>query len=385
MTSRERKELRYQRRQEKRKEKRKALIESIGSAEEVFNFHDMFVFGEQCCRGVMWKQSTQNFHRHLFSRTAMNRKRALNNYKMKRLVRFSINERGKTRMIEAPHIDDRQIHKTLTQKVLLPLYEPRLIYDNGASLKKKGLKFSQDYFDSRLRRHIRKYGMAGWVIIADFKGFFPNADRNIVKAKHAEIKDDIIRSIADKVTDAGYGDRGLPLGVEPSQIEMIALPSSIDSYMNCQCRVCTGHYMDDYHIIVPPHIDPNDAMLKFSRKAKEYGIIVSKNKTQIIPFGKPLKFCKSKRVFYGISIVRSGCRESVKRCRRKIAKFSRSDMKYEDIYTSVTSSLSYLQITRNHKRVLKLKRFFYARFGFSCEKIEEFRRKDAVYNTQKVS
>ena len=127
----------------------------------------------------------------------------LNDYKMKRLIRFTINERGKTRPIEAPHIDDRQIHKTLTQKALLPLYEPRLVYDNGASLKGKGLKFSQDYFDVMLRKHIRKYGMNGSMIIADFKGFFPNADRSIVKAKHAEIKDDTLRSIADTVTGAG--------------------------------------------------------------------------------------------------------------------------------------------------------------------------------------
>lgn len=143
--------------------------------------------------------------------------------------------------------------------------------------------------------------------------------------------------------------------------------------------------MDDYHIIVPPHIDPNGLMLKFSSKAKEYGITVSENKTQIVPIGKSFKFCKAKRVFYDTNIVRSGCRESVKRCRKKINKFSHSDMKYEDIYASVTSSLSYLEMTRNHNRVLKLRRLFYAKFGFSCEKIEEFRRRDAIHNTQKIS
>lgn len=46
---------------------------------------------------------------------------------------------GKIRPIDAPHITDRQIHKTLCNEVLIPLYSPSMIYDNGASQKGKGL------------------------------------------------------------------------------------------------------------------------------------------------------------------------------------------------------------------------------------------------------
>ena len=41
-------------------------------------------------------------------------------------------ERGKVRPIDAPHVSDRQIHKTLCNEALVPLYSPGMIYDNGA-------------------------------------------------------------------------------------------------------------------------------------------------------------------------------------------------------------------------------------------------------------
>ena len=384
MNSEERRKARYERRQAKRKANRRKVLESIGSAEEVFNYHDMFKYGEVCCKNVMWKQSVQTFHRHLFSRTAANRKRALNNYKPKRLCSFHINERGKKRHIEAPHIDDRQIQKTFSKKVLLPLYLPRMIYDNGASLQGKGLIFSQKQMDKALRRHVKRYGFNGCIIMADFKGFFPNADKDIVKSRHTEIEDHILRRMADVITDLGKS--GLPLGVEPSQIEMIALPSKLDNYMACQMGLQGfGHYMDDYHILVPPDRDPREVVAVFEEKAAELGIEVSSDKTQIIPFGKPFKYCKMKRMYKG-KIIKRGCPDSIKRARRKFKKFARTEMLYEDIYTAVNSIITYFERTNNHKTVLRLRRLFFGMFGFSCEKVTYFRERgnDGVYLSQEV-
>ena len=181
MTSEERSAARRQREEQRRREKKMERLEQIGTAEDVFSFDKMYKYGKQCCRGVNWKQSIQNFDAQLFSRTAVNRKHVLNGGKPKKLREFTLNERGKTRNIEAPHVDDRQVQKTVTKEVLLPMYLPQLIYDNGASLKGKGLHFSQRLLDQRLREHKKRYGMNGYVIVADFKGFFPNADRNVIK------------------------------------------------------------------------------------------------------------------------------------------------------------------------------------------------------------
>ena len=140
MTSQERHEARYQRRRAARRARQEARCAALGSLEEVFSYHTMFKYGRKCCNGVRWKQSTQNFERHLFSNTAKQRRLILaKRWRPKKYVHFTVCERGKIRGIDAPHITDRQIHKVISKEVLEPLYDPSMIYDNGASRIGKGL------------------------------------------------------------------------------------------------------------------------------------------------------------------------------------------------------------------------------------------------------
>ena len=139
MTSQERHEARFQRRKAKRLERKQARCDSLGPMNKVFSYRKMFFYGKKCCNGVRWKQSVQNFEGHLFSGTATRRRTVLEQtWKPKACSHFTLRERGKIRPIDAPHITDRQIHKTLCNEVLIPLYSPSMIYDNGASQKGKG-------------------------------------------------------------------------------------------------------------------------------------------------------------------------------------------------------------------------------------------------------
>lgn len=114
MNSQERREARYQRRKAKRQAKKQARSDSLGSVNQVFSYRKMFFYGRKCCNGVRWKQSVQNFEAHLFSGTAKRRREVLDGtWKPKSCTHFTLRERGKVRPIDAPHITDRQIHKTL--------------------------------------------------------------------------------------------------------------------------------------------------------------------------------------------------------------------------------------------------------------------------------
>lgn len=176
MTSQERHEARYQRRRAARRARQEARCAALGSLEEVFSYHTMFKYGRKCCNGVRWKQSTQNFERHLFSHTAKQRRRILaKRWRPKKYVHFTVCERGKIRGIDAPHITDRQIHKVISKEVLEPLYDPSMIYDNGASRIGKGLHWQIKRIKQQLARHYRKYGRAGGVLLLDLKKFFPYA------------------------------------------------------------------------------------------------------------------------------------------------------------------------------------------------------------------
>ena len=329
----------------------------------------MFKLGRECCNGVRWKQSTQNFERHLFSGTAARRRQILaGKYKQKGYSRFTLCERGKTRIVDAPHIQDRQIQKVLTRKVLLPCYQPLLIYNNGASLKGKGLDFAKRELKRDLANHFRRYGLDGHVIITDFSGFFPNASHEYIKSQHKSIKiDNKICALLDGILDNFSG--GVPLGVEPSQVEMINYPSKLDNYVTCQLGLSGfGHYMDDYYLLIPPKLNPKDILNKFKAKALENKLVINDRKTKIIKFGQPFRFCKSKYcVTETGKIIVHGGRDAIKRACGKLqklqAKFQRGEVSVLDIWAIVQACRNYYSKSNDYGRLLRLRRKAFELYG----------------------
>lgn len=376
---------RYQRRKAKREANKVHRCIDVGELKDVFTYNDMYKAGKKCCNGVRWKNSAQRFEMHLFSGTARRRRLLLQGaWTPTAYVHFTISERGKTRPIDAPRIQDRQVHKVYTQKVLLPLYLPSMIYNNGASLPGKGFEFSKRELREDLRWHFRRYGRNGYIILIDFKQFFPSVSHAEIFRRHETlILNRDIRKVGDDVVNTVRGGKGLPLGVEPSQAEMIAFPSALDNYIKCQLSIqCAGHYMDDYYVIVPPDRDPKEIMRLIVAKAESLKLTISKSKSRIVPLTKPFRYCKAKYTLTETGkVIVNGNRDGVKRARRKIKAFHKKiadgEMSYEDLWTSVNGMLAYFESYNDHKRILRLRRLFYAIFGLSPEKIENFRMRGA--------
>lgn len=359
----------------------------VGGLEDVFGYHDMYKAGKHCCNGVRWKSSTQNFEMHLFSGTAKRRRLIMEGrWVPGAYVHFMLSERGKTRPIDAPRIQDRQIHKVFTKRVLLPLYTPSMIYNNGASLPGKGFEFSKRELKEDLRWHFRRYGREGSIILIDFKQFFPTVSHEELFKRHEQLLlHPDIKKIGDDVINTVPGPLGLPLGVEPSQAEMIAFPSALDNFIKCQLGMkCAGHYMDDYYVIVPPDQDPKEIMALIVAKATSLKLTVSIAKSKIIPLTKPFKYCKAKFTLTETGrVIMCGNRGGIKRARRKVkafyGKIQNGEMTYEDLWTSINGILAYFGGYNDHRRVLKLRRLFYAIFGFSPERIENFRMRGETH------
>jgi len=360
MTSQERREARYQRRRAKRQAKKQGRSHSLGGLEKTFTYRKMFQWGWKCCKGVNWKQSVQNFRLHLFSGTA-------------RRVHFALRERGKVRPIDAPHIVDRQVHKVLCNEVLIPLYKPGMIYDNGASQRMKGLHWAYRRLSDQLRWHFRRYGRSGGIFLLDLKGYFPNAPHAAIYRRHEQlILDPGLRRVADTIiqnSPCPTPGRGMPLGIEPSQQEMVALPSSIDNYIKCQLGIhVMGHYMDDYYIALPDIEELKKVAREIVRRFEAMGIRVSKRKCKIIPFTKPFRFCKVRFTLTESGAVkRNGCRDGMKRSRRKLKFFQREVAAGR---RTIAEAAEYMQSQRayyrsfdDHGRLLRLERLAYAIFG----------------------
>ena len=343
MTSEQRREARYRRRQTRRQAKRKAHSDALGPIEEVFSYRAMFFYDRKCCNGVRWKASTQRFEMHLFSGTAKRRRKILNGtWKPGKTAHFTLKERGKVRPIDAPHIEDRQVYKVLTKKVLVPLYVPSMIYDNKASQKGGGLHFHYRRLAKHLRDHYRKHGLEGALFL--------------------------MRQLADLVVAAVPGGVGMPLGVEPSQQEMVALPSSLDNRIKAQLSIHgAAHYMDDYYTILPSKQAAEVTAADVIGHAEAMGLQVNAGKSKVVPFSRPFRFCKAKFQVTNTGAVKiHGCRDGMKRARRKLrlfqARVASGEMTVEQVAQWLQTPISYYENFNDHGRVLKLRRLFYAIF-----------------------
>lgn len=376
MTSQERHEARYQRRKAKRQERKQARCDNLGPVDKVFSYRKMFYYGRKCCNGVRWKQSVQNFEGHLFSGTAKRRREVLDGtWKPKKCTHFTLRERGKVRPIDAPHITDRQIHKTLCNEVLVPLYNPCMIYDNGASQKGKGLHWHYRRLKEQLHWHYRRYGREGAVLLLDLKGFFPNAPHNLLYQRHRELLLNVdFQRIANTViqySPCPTPGRGMPLGVEPSQQEMVAMPSKIDNWIKCQAGVhCAGHYMDDYLLIFPTIEEAKFMGHEIVRRFEAAEIRVNKRKCKVIPLTKPSRLPFTLTETGKIKV--NGSRDGVKRARRKLklfhSEFKESKRPLEEINQYMECQSAYYRNFNDHGRLLRLRRLYHAIFfgGAEC-------------------
>lgn len=227
-----------------------------------------------------------------------------------------------------------------------------------------------------VRRELReRHLLEARASLMDYKQFFPSASHAALYERHKRLlKHPNIREIADQIVRTIPGGYGLPLGVEVSQMEMVALPSPVDNFIKCQLHIKgASHYMDDYPILVPPDRDPKEILNRIVEKAAQYGLTVSIAKTRICPLSQPFKYCKAKfRLTETGRVVINGNRKSVSRARHKFKalkkKYDSGERTFEDVRASIQGSIAYFENYDDHNRVLKLRRLAYSLFGFKLDK-----------------
>ena len=104
-----------------------------------------------------WKESVQKYELNILSNLYCLQQDLLNNkYSPAPFFEFKLQDRGKIRWIKANTIRDRIVRHALCDNVLNPLLEKSLIYDNGASIKGKGISFTRKRLETHLHRFFRK-------------------------------------------------------------------------------------------------------------------------------------------------------------------------------------------------------------------------------------
>lgn len=371
MNSKERHEARYLRRKARREAKLHERQKAVGALAEAMRYSNLYNAGKAACKGVRWKTSTINFELRIFSRTARTHRRLMQKkWRSKKPCTFMLTERGHLRKIDAPHIEDRQVHKAFCRYVLRPLYYPHMIYDNGASMENKGFSFAINRLISFLRRWYRLNGTDGYAVSVDFKGYFPNAPHKTIEGIHDRlIADPDLRELADYLLNV-FGPIGMALGVETSQTEAGILPNRIDHTMKDHERVkCLERYMDDTSFLVKTKEEAAQRLDTMREATTHEGLIMNEAKTHVTPLTGWFRYCQWRfHMTDSGGLVIKPSRRSVTNMHHKLNAFKRlvdkGEMTIECVCNDYNCWKAYVKKSNCHNILLKANRHFYRLFGF---------------------
>jgi len=151
-----------------------------------------------------WKESTQkiilNYLTYIFKIKDDLRNRTLVNDPTDE---FELRERGKIRPITSLSTKDRIIRHALCDEVLLPEVRKKIIYDNGASIKGRGISHARKRFEIHLHKSFNEFGSEAYILFGDFRKFYDNIIHATVKRMLLELvnNDEFIAWLLDVVFD----------------------------------------------------------------------------------------------------------------------------------------------------------------------------------------
>lgn len=279
-----------------------------------------------------WKESTQrvmiNYLTCIFQILDDLRNRTLVNDPT---GEFPLNERGKIRPITSLSTKDRIVRHALCDEVLLPKVRRKIIYDNSASIKGRGISHARKRFEIHLRKAYREYGSEAHILFGDFKKFYDNIIHEIVKKALLELvdNDEFISWLLDVIfdsfkidvsymTDEEYSTcltevfdklkyrqtipkdiltgekfmaKSVNIGDQISQIIGVFYPHRIDTYVKfVRSQRYFGRYMDDWYLICKTKEELMDIYNGICEIAQELGIHINTKKTRIVKLCSSYKF-----------------------------------------------------------------------------------------------
>lgn len=349
------------RRQQEREEKRKKFIKEYDNFENIASLKSLYTSAKKASNGVSWKASVQRYLLSILFKIQKTRRELLAGKDVRKgFIEFDLCERGKIRHIRSVHFYERVVQKALCKYVLYPAMTKDIIFDNCASQKDKGTLFATNRLTEHLRKYYRKYKRNGYILMIDFKGYFESIYHEPLKQTFREkFSNTNIIKLADDFVDA-FGDRGLGLGSETSQINAIHHINKIDHYLKEVERLkYYGRYMDDSYIIHPNKKYLQNLLKLLDDKLSKYGVIINHKKTNILDLKHGFTYLKTKFFITDKGkIIRKACRDSITRERRKLKRqhkiFAQEKIKLAEIeqsYQSWRGSMKYRNASRTVKNM----------------------------------
>ncbi len=348
MTSEERREARYRRRVKKRRTAKFSKVAVADDFDLVFSYGNLYDAYKRCRKNVSWKASVQKYITqaplnvlHTYNRLMAGK------YKTPGFYEFDLYERGKHRHIRSTVIGERVVQRCLCDNAIVPMLSRTFVHDNGASMPDKGYDFAIRRLCQHLREHYRKYGQEGYILLFDFSKFFDNVNHAVVKSiLRGQFTDQRILALSEHFI-AAFGDVGLGLGSQISQILALASANRLDHFAKEVLHIRGyGRYMDDGYLIHPSKEYLQMCMRQIAAICNALGIVLNEKKTQIIKLSHGFTWLKVRFFITPTGkVVKKIYRRSVTKMRQKLKSFHRKclagELSYEDVRNSWQSWRAY--------------------------------------------
>lgn len=209
----------------------------------------------------------------------------------------------KMREVQALPYRDRVVQRCLCDNILVPFFERRLIYDNGACRKGKGVHFAQDRFTGFLRRYYREWRkrhpdpneeVQGYFLKIDVRKYFLSIDHEVLKKKLRKVIDEEeVLEFMVMLIDSYHGDTGvgIPLGNQSSQLMASFYLDSLDRLIKEKFRI--KYYvriMDDMVMIHEDREFLQNCLNEIKQYTREELKLQLNEKTQITPVRQGVDF-----------------------------------------------------------------------------------------------
>jgi hypothetical protein len=353
--------------------------------EQLTDANVLYEAGKKSIKASSFKYSTQKFEMNQLLETAQIQKSIREKtYAPEASKKFIISERGKRRCIASNSLEDKTINHAICDAFLMPKIQKKLIYDNGASQKGKGVSFTRRRLQIHLHKFFQKYHTnEGYILLIDFSGYYANIDHEKCKQmlRHVEpdneyfdfildkifqtfeldvsdyTDEDIRRMYSEKVNPMDFIDheddkrigtakhlkKGVDIGNQLSQAVGILYPFEIDNYI----KIVKGmkfyaRYTDDMYVISQSKDELKDLLSDIKKIASAKGLIINEKKTRICSISKIFRFLQ---IGYFMkldgSIVMKINPKNVTRERRRLKAYKRmldaGRMPYSDIENAYRS------------------------------------------------
>lgn len=327
MTNKERQQARFKRDRKKRLEKRLQREREFCNYDKAISIEELTKAFYQCKKGVAWKKSVQNYEMNLFQNISeLHRKLDKCKDISRGYVQFYIWERGKRRKIQACHISERVVQKSITNNILTPMLENTLIKNNCASQKGKGTHKAWEYFEEDLRKAYNKWGRDFYVIQGDFHNYFASIPHDKLIAEldkyfHDERTRLYYRSVINSFYENGECI-GLGLGSQICQNFAIFYPNKLDHYME-KYGSC-GRFNDDFYVIVHTKEEAKTCLNGIYKIVEELDLEINEKKTRIVKATHVITYLKTKFNLLGNGeVIRRQNRKSITIERKKLKKLKK--------------------------------------------------------------